>query len=216
MVNLIEELVLLTIEDDGSVAYTAGGAGFRMSAIGACLVELNQMGRIDADLDAVRVINREPTGHGALDLVLSEVVAGPEQDVRQWVRQLVPLASEVVRLALASLSLRGILRQEETRFLWVLKSRRYPVVDGSERKEAKLRIVSTLLSDEVPTPHDTVLIGLAHVGGVLEGFLSTAEIARLESRIETIGGIDLIARGVEAALREEQEELARTFIAPIC
>ena len=200
MVNLIEELVLLTIDDDGSVAFTAGGSGFRMSAIGACLVELNNAGRIDADLDAVHVLSQEPVGHAAADRVLALVAAGPEKPVSQWVRQLAPISGEIVRLAL----------------LWVLKSRRYPLIDGAEQKEAKLRILSALLGDDLPTPHDTVLLGLARVGGVLEGFLSTAEIARLDDRIEKIGGIDLIAKGVEMALRDEQEQIARSFLAPIC
>jgi hypothetical protein len=132
------------------------------------------------------------------------------------VRQLAAISGEIVRLALGSLAQRGILTQQESRFLWVLKSRRYPLIDGAEQKEAKLRILSTLLGDDLPTPHDTVLLGLARVGGVLEGFLSTAEIARLDDRIEQIGGIDLIAKGVEAALRDEQEQIARSFLAPIC
>lgn len=216
MVNLIEELVLLTIDDDGSVAFTAGGSGFRMSAIGACLVELNNAGRIDADLDAVHVLSAEPVGHAAIDRVLEMVAAGPEKPISQWVRQLAAMSGEIVRLALGSLAQRGILTQQESRFLWVLKSRRYPLIDGAEQKEAKLRILSTLLGDDLPTPHDTVLLGLARVGGVLEGFLSTAEIARLDDRIEQIGGIDLIAKGVEAALRDEQEQIARSFLAPIC
>ncbi|MGA1463731.1 MAG: GPP34 family phosphoprotein, partial [Steroidobacteraceae bacterium] len=101
------------------------------------------------------------------------------------------------------------------RFLWVLKTRRYPLLDGSEKKEAKLRIVSTLLGDDIPTPHDSVLIGLARVGGLLEGFLSASEIDRLSGRINQIGSVDLIAKGVESAIREEQLEVARTFLGPV-
>jgi hypothetical protein len=216
MVNLLEELVLLTIDDDGSVAFTAGGSGFRMSAIGACLVELNLAGRVDADLEAVRVLSAESTGNAAQDLVLAEVVRGPERPVQAWVRDLVPLSGDVVQAALRSLASRGILQPQEARFLWVLKSRRYTVIDGTEQKEAKLRILHTLLGDDLPTPHDSTLLGLARVGGLLEGFLSVAEIARLDERIDKVGGLDLITKGVETALREEQEQIARSFLAPIC
>ena len=50
------------------------------------------------------------------------------------------------------------------------------------------RIYDTLMSDEIPSPHDTVLLGLALAGGLLEAFLSKAEIARLEDRIREAEG----------------------------
>ena len=39
-ISLVEELCLLAIEDDGSVASTAGEPAFGMGVVGACLVEL--------------------------------------------------------------------------------------------------------------------------------------------------------------------------------
>ena len=214
MVTLVEELVLLAIEDDGSVAYTAGAPGFGMAVIGAALVELNQLGRVDADTQALRVLSKEPTGAAALDRVLAELAAQEELPVDQAVRALFIHAPEVVRLALAALAARKILHFEEKRFLWVLKSRRYPITDGREQKEAKLRILHSLLGDELPTPHDSALIGLAAAGGLLEAFLSTAEIARLEKRLEDIGGLDLIARGVESAIQDENDERAKAAMLP--
>ena len=86
----------------------------------------------------------------------------------------------------------------------MLKSRRYPLIDGAEQEEAKMRIISTLFGDQLPTPHDTVLIGLAQVGKLLQGFLATSEIARMEDRLRKVGGVDLIVQEVAAALREAQ------------
>jgi hypothetical protein len=71
----------------------------------------------------------------------------------------------------------------------------YQVLDG---------FVSTLFGDQLPTPHDTVLIGLAQVGKLLQGFLATSEIARMEDRLRKVGGVDLIVQEVAAALREAQ------------
>jgi hypothetical protein len=86
--------------------------------------------------------------------------------------------------------------------------------DDRELKEAKRRIYDTLMSDIIPSPHDTVLLGLALAGGLLEAFLSKAEIARLEDRIREAGGIDLIVRGVEAALRQDQLVRAQAMLYP--
>jgi hypothetical protein len=215
MISLAEELALLAIEDDGAIAYTAGQAGFGMSLIGACLVDLNGKGRIDADLTAVHILSRSPTDDPMLDLVLGEMTGDEELSVAQWVLRISPLVPKLVQLALAALVRKGILSQKESRFLWVLKERRYPVIDGREQKEAKLRILATLLGDDVPTPHDTVLVGLARAGGLLEAFLSAAEVNRLEDRIGEVGGIDLLVKGVEAAIREDQAARARAMMLPM-
>ena len=215
MVGLVEELVLLAIEDDGAIAHTAGQTGFGMALLGACLVELNSAGRIDADLQSVSVLSPAPTGKPMLDAVLSELASGERLGIEQWILRLVPMVPDLVRAALASLVERGVLAQKEARLLWVLKARRYPVKDGHEQREAKLRIMETLLGDDLPTPHDTVLLGLARAGGLLEAFLSPAEISRLEARMEEVGGIDLFVRGVEAAIREDQTERARAMMLPM-
>jgi hypothetical protein len=212
VVSLVEELVLLTVEDDGKIAYTAGSPGFGMALIGACLVELNLAGRIDADLESVRVLSKEPTGHEAMDHVLTQIAAGLQRPVRTWVREMQPACNELIKLTLRSLVGRGVLQQTETRFLWALRSRRYPMVDGKEQKEAKLRILSLLLSNDLPSPHDTVLIGLAVAGGLLESFLTRAQIAQLEDRIALVGGLDLIVRGVEDAIRDDAELRARVMM----
>jgi hypothetical protein len=44
--------------------------------------------------------------------------------------------------------------------------------------------------------------------------LSTHEIARLEKRLEDIGGLDLIARGVESAIQDENAERAKAAMLP--
>lgn len=214
-VSLVEELILLVIEDDGAIAYTASTPGFAMAVIGGCLVQLNTLGYIDADLKAVQVLKNQDTGDKSLDMLLTEIARGPSMSIDQWVISLYSKAGEVIQNNLESLVARGILEQHEKRFLWVLKERRYPLQNDREQKEAKRRICDTLLSDLVPTPHDTVLVGLARACGLLEAFLTKAEVGRLESRIREAGGIDLIVRGVEAAMKEEETLRARALMHPL-
>ncbi len=215
MVSLVEELVLLAVEDDGDIAHTAGQIEFSMAVLGACLVELSSAERLAVDGGELKVIDSSPLGQPMLDEVLKELAGDESRNVAQWILHLLPIAPGVVQLALTSLVARKILAFKESRFLWVLKARRYPVLDGREQKEAKLRILATLLSNELSTPHDTVLLGLARDGGLLDGFLSTAEIARLEDRMEQVSGHNPFVRGVEAAIREDQTERARAMMMPM-
>ena len=59
-----------------------------------------------------------------------------------------------------------------------------------------------------------MLIGLAHAGGLLQGFLSSSEVARLEERLMKIGNLDLIARAVEHAIADEHERIAQALLTP--
>lgn len=220
-ISLVEELCLLAIEDDGSVASTAGEPAFGMGVVGACLVELCIRGRLDADVRAgedgtpetmLITIASTPTGEPALDSVLAEVSAGPERSAVEWTRQLFPRAGDLVRMALERLQSRKIIEAREARFLWVMKSRRYPVIEGRELQEAKLRITDVLLGGGIPSPHDSVLIGLASISGLLRGFLSSQELRRLEDRIAEVGSLDLVARGVEEAIEEEVALRARAMM----
>lgn len=214
MLSLHQEMLLLAVNDDGDIEFTAGTSTFRLAFVGACLIELALKDRIEVDPEEVRVISSEQDLDAALNLVMERLCEhSTPQRLRFWLSHLQEDFQEITRLALKSLCDQGILKSEESRFLWVLSSRKYPVVDGSEKKEAKLRIMETLLGDSIPSPEDSVLIGLARVGGLLEAFLSTGEIARLEGRLEQVSNLDLTAGLVELAIQEEQEAIARAMLA---
>ena len=167
LISLTEELTLLAVEDDGRIAYTAGSPNFAMALVGACIVDLNKAGRVDADLNGLNVLSHEPIGLPAQDRVLEVIAAGPVQTTERWVLEMQGDSPDLVRMTLAQLQQRGILHQAEKRFLWALRARRYPIDDGGkEQKEAKLRILAALLSDGLPTPDDSMLIGLAVAGGL--------------------------------------------------
>jgi hypothetical protein len=166
------------------------------------------------DLDAIHVLSSDLTGRPYLDAVLKRLDGAEEMPVNDQLLDLSAMSGELVSLTINSLVSRGILSREERRLLWVLKTRRYPVIDGREQTEAKLRIVNLLLSEDLPSPHDSVLIGLAHAGGLLQGFLSSSEVARLEERLMKIGNLDLIARAVEHAIADEHERIAQALLTP--
>ena len=214
MLSLHQEMLLLAVNDDGDIEFTAGTSTFRLAFVGACLIELALKDKIEVDPEEVRVISRDTEDDGTLNLVMERLCEhNTPQRLRFWLSHLQEDFQEITRLTLKSLCDQGILKPEESRFLWVLSSRKYPVVDGTEKKEAKLRIMETLLGDSIPSPEDSVLIGLARVGGLLEAFLSTTEIARLEGRLGQVSNLDLTAGLVELAIQEEQEAIARAMLA---
>jgi len=105
-------------------------------------------------------------------------------------------------MALKRLIAKGILREENGRFLWVFHTRRYPVVDDSEQREVRARLRQLLLTDEIPDPRDVVLICLIDACGLLGLVLSPDEIAQTQTRVAQLSRLDLIGQAVTKAVAE--------------
>ena len=213
MLHLHQEFLLLAVDDEGKIEYTAGTSTFRLAFIGACITELSRLDRIDCDLEQVTVRDPSPPKDPALAQVMAMLAGEAEpKRLRYWLSKLQEVFQELINATLKGLCDLGVLQVQESHFLWVLSSRKYPVVDGTEKKEAKLRIMEALLGDGIPNQEDAILIGLARVGGLLEAFLSVKEIASLHDRINEISKLDLTTGLLERAILEEQEAIASAML----
>ena len=109
--------------------------------------------------------------------------------------------------ALARLVGRGVLKREEKRILWVFGSRRYPVIDDREEREAKLRILEVLLRDEIPDPRTVVLICLADACSLFPSILSPEDLPAVSERVHQVTKMDLIGRKMLEELRDLHESV---------
>ena len=165
--------------------------------------------RIDTDLDRLILVDDTPTGDSLLDPTLADIAAAEDKrDARFWVERTAGRADEIREEALARLVNQGILEMQEDRFLWVFRSRRYPVVDGQAEREVKLRIMEVLFTDEIPDPRDVVIICLADACALFKQLLSKREIDQAAKRIEQVTRLDLIGQAMSQAIRDIQLSIA--------
>jgi MHS family proline/betaine transporter-like MFS transporter len=216
--GLIEEFLLLTLEDEGGEFDNVPDVHLNCGLAGAALMDLSIRGRIDSDLKAVWAVDTTPTGDEILDKVLAQIAGETARlDARTWIGRLSSDAAAIREAALRQLCARGVLRREDHRFLWVLKARRYPVVEGQERPEAKRRILALLFNNELPDPYDSSLIALADACSVFERILTPAALASVRPRIVQLGHMDLIGGEIARTAQKMTVELKaaerRTVIA---
>ncbi len=209
MLNLVEEIVLLMIDDEGSFIPVRDTA-FDHSVAGAVLMDLAFANRIDTDSDRLTVIDSSPTGSAMLDSALSLIASSEEtRSPSAWIAALATDEARPVRdMALDSLVERGILERSGAKFLWVFERLRHPIVDDREERAVKRRIAGVLLSDDIPDPRDAALICLADACGVLPAIFSVQEIEKARPRIEQLRKLDLIGREMSGAI----EEIERSII----
>ena len=202
MPSLVEEILLLSLDDASGSFLKLPEYSLELATSGAVLMDLALRDRIDADLERLMVVRDEPTGEPVLDAVLREIARAPDaHDLRGWLLQLAWVRF-VRERALERLVERGILRREDKRLLWVFGSRRYPVVDDQEQREAKLRILEILRGGAIPDPRDVILISLGHACSLFKSILGKGELKALAPRIEDVARMDLIGSQMLEELRE--------------
>ena len=199
MLRFAEEVVLLLLrDDDGKFVHVPSWLLDRILA-GAVLMDLAMEYRIDTDPERLVLLDDTPVGDSLLDPTLARIAEdreGAERDARHWVEQEATHAEEIREEALNRLVEVGILEREDDRFLWVFKSRRYPVIDGKAEREVKLRIMGVLFSDEIPDPRDVVIICLADACGLFRELLPRRELEQASVRIEQVRKLDLIGQAM--------------------
>ena len=208
MLTFTEEILLLMLDDDGLFLPIRGGAVEHVLA-GAVLMDLAFANRIDTDPQQLLVLDGTPTGNPMLDDTLARIASsGETNDTRGWVDTLAREAAPGIRQqALASLVERGILETQDAKFLWVFRSRRYPMIDGRVEREAKLRIEDVLLSNDAPDPRDVAMICLVDACDLLSDIFSEREVERARPRIEQLRKMDLIGREVGSVIADIEHSI---------
>ena len=212
MLRFAEEIVLLMLRDDDGKFEPVPVMSMQHALAAAVLMDLALENRIDTDPENLVLIDSTPVGDSLLDPTLEQIAAGEQHDARYWVEQTAREGDSIRDEALARLIERGILEQHDERFLWVFRSRRYPVIDGTEEREVKLRILGVLLSDEIPDPRDIVIICLADACGLLRLLLPKRELESVRDRIEQVRKLDLIGQAMAQAIHDIELWLATSRI----
>ena len=215
MLRFAEEIMLLMLDDKGGKFADVPKLPLHYALAGAVLMDLALERRIDTDPERLAVIDPSPLGDDLLDPVLARIVRSTEtRDTHYWIEETLRYTSAIRERSLARLIERGILRQEDDRFLWWFQTRRYPIIDDRTMQEVKLRIMGVLFSDEIPDVRDIVIISLADACGIFGGMLSSQELKSAAGRIEQVRKMELVCRDVVKAadrrIRDIESSMAST------
>ncbi len=203
MLSLPEELVLLILDDENGSFAPVPEYALDYAIAGSVLIELALENKIDTDLESLFVVDETPIGNPLLDSTLAQIVQHPDTNgIKYWVRKVSANSVDLKELALKNLVSRGVLKEVDRRFFWLLQERRYPIIDNKYEREVKLRIMSVLFDDGIPDVRDIAIISLAYACGVFGNLLSARELKNALPRVRQIRRMDLIGRGVTGAVRD--------------
>ncbi len=209
--TILEEFLLLALDDVSGQFYSLARSTLDCASAGAVLMDLTLRHRLDNDLKHMFIVDSAATGDDILDPVLQTMSLAPvltPHPIVHWLSRLTEEGEALREKALRRLEERGILKREDKKLLWVFGTRRYPLVHDQEMREVKLRILGVILRDDIPAPHDMMLIALAHACGLFRHILSGEELAAATPRIEAVARMDLIGQAVAKAVTEIEAAIA--------
>jgi hypothetical protein len=207
--TLAEEILLLALEDDEGRFIQLPEHALPHALAGAVLVDLCQHGRIDCDLERIRVVDARPVGDAVLDPALAALArAGAAREPEHWVRVLARQGDEIRRRVVERLVERKVLRRKDSLLHWVLGGRRYPLVDGREQREIRERVLAVLRNGEVPGPREVAIVALADACAVFDALFGLDEMLDMRARIAEVARMDLVAQAMTRALQEAQSALS--------
>ena len=206
--SFAEELLVLVA--DAGIGSTVGvpDRTLRYALAGAALMDLALANRIDTDPRSLFLIDPAPLGDDLLDPILEEIAGAPDtRSCEFWVRRITQRADELRDLVLERLVEQGILETDDEGAGFALtrrvaRSRRYPApVDREVEWAIHPRLMDVLFSDDLPSPRDSVMVGLVHACGLFRRLLTAEEYDEVEERIELLAGLELVGQSVTAAIR---------------
>ncbi len=209
MLRFAEEILLLALDDKTGRLHSLPERALEFALAGAVLMELSFLHRVDTDATQLTVTSTEPTGDAVLDEALKALPKSEPKLTIQKALARVALKSAVLKdLIFASLVRKGILVQHNEKFLWMLRERRYPMVDNREEREVCARIREVVQEiDAIPDPRDVVLIGLMDACDLSHVVFTPDELEVSAARIKQIARMDFIVQAIAKDVSEIQQAI---------
>jgi Golgi phosphoprotein 3 len=205
-VSLPDELLLLALHDEKGSVIPAAAAPLAGALVGAMLMELVLLGRLQETPYGTVFADRTPTGDPILDEVLTRIADADEpRSASYWVGRLAGTMPRLKDRMLDGLVTRGILERRERRILWIFPSRSFPLADAAAEQQARDRVRAVILDGQTPDRRTAALIGLVRACNLIDEIFAPHERPQAYRRIAELTSEEAaregwLGSGLEAVL----------------
>jgi len=201
MLTLMEELLLISLnEDKGTFSFTIN-AYIDYCLAGAILSELERLKRIRLDKKTVEVLDGRPLNDPWLEKALNVIEASKKhRSPDYWVRKLRSSLKGLRKSILKNMVDKGLVRDEEVQTLVFFTSIRYPVRDIRTKKDVVDRIYRVLLRGENPNQQTLRLIGLVYGANILPYLVDKEDRKEAKKRAKELTKDDFLTNALKKAI----------------
>lgn len=204
MLNLMEEILLLSLKEEKGSLYFTASTGIDLCLTGALLMELELMKRIKVDKKTLEVIDRSSTKNSRLDAALKQIDSSKRlHPPYYWVSKLRGSMRRLRKELLEELVDKGLLREEEHQFLVFFHTNRYPLRDIRAKKDLLDRVQKVLLRGEKPQVRTIKLVGLIHACSLIGSLFDKEERKEARKAAKEISKADVLSEAVKKAIQNQ-------------
>lgn len=218
MLNILEELFLLALNDARGTIPNSITIPFRFAMGGAFLTEFFLSGKIELnEQKRVILLDASPCGDPILDEALQslrESAAHPRK-IPYWISEINPKPKKLLKHLGEGLVQKGILTQEEKRYLWVVPYTVFPQHDGSAKYWVKQHLRGVVLAGEVADAHSLMVLNLIQSSSMLDFVFTRDELKAARKRIAKITKETILGQQVYEAVEEIDQAVAALTVAAI-
>ena len=213
---LHHEIMLLALRDrEGTVQ----GDACLYAVAGAMMTELLLQQRIavgKSKRQLVELIDDTKTGDEILDEALEKIATSKRQKgLSGWISDVATTSKLKQRVAL-QLCDKKVLRNEREKVLWIFSREVYPEINPKYERAIKRRMADLMFGQT--TKHDertTILVALAHHGGLLKVNFDKDRLKRNKERIKKVVAGDMFAaRATKSAVEAMEAAMMVAVIIP--
>ena len=187
-----EELIVMLLNEQTGYFYQVEGWTLNCVIIGAVLADLSLKSRIDTDENSLFLTDSTKTGEPILDLCLEEIASHPDpESTLYWVERLTTHSESIIDTTLTRLVNLEILRHHDGEFY---------TLNHSNWKSIKPDIEQLIFTDAIPSPKESLILGLLNVCDVNRFIFDLDEES--EARVELICRLETINRKISSSLKE--------------
>jgi len=206
---ITEELFVLLIDREHGGIIEINDNNLRHAIAGAVLMDLANIDRIDTELDRLIVVDASTTDNIILDYFLTVLNDQSEKsNVSGWIENFssTEICNYIRRRTINRLIRKNILYRDPGGVLWINQivdlTGRYPDMPLPEGLDVYLRALNIIITQEIPSPEETMLIALIEACGISEAVFSKSIIEQSNDRIQLISRMDNIGRSIRKSISD--------------
>jgi Golgi phosphoprotein 3 len=196
-VSLPDELLLLALHDEKGSVIPAAASTLNGALVGALMMELALMGRLQETPSGTVIADPSPTGDAILDEALRRIADADEpRSASYWVGRLAGRMPRLKDRLLEGLVSRGVLERRERRILWVFPSRSFPLADAAAEQQARDRLRAVVLDGQTPDRRTASLLGLVRACNLTDEIFAPHERSQAHRRVGDLTSEEAATEGV--------------------
>jgi len=210
--TLTDKLVLLALDDDKGT-FISSTQGFCYALAASVLLELSLKHAIEIKDKAVVLKSSLKLRDEVLDPCLKLIHESKKnRKIDSWINTISGKEAFIIKTISKRLICKGILRNEEKKFLWVFKSQNYPTSNPRPENELRKSLLNIIVNNQEAQPEEMMLISLVDACKLNEEAYGKEKAKKYEKRIKEVIEQSKNNSLINASLKEIHDAIVTSIV----